>query len=141
MALQRYGDVDMAALLREMESWSEGKLLERRAVVAGLCEPRLLKDSKNAARVLQLLDHITASLLSMPIARRLRIRRAAQGARLLAGASPPWRCRTRARRLMEKWFGSADKDIRWIMRENLGKTRLARLDAAWVEKWKTSLGR
>jgi hypothetical protein len=42
---------------------------------------------------------------------------------------------------MEKWFASADKDIRWIMRENLKKSRLARLDAAWVAKWATSLGR
>ena len=39
--------------------------------------------------------------------------------------------------LMEKWFSSSDKDVRWIMRENLKKNRLQRMDAAWVEKWKT----
>ena len=34
--------------------------------------------------------------------------------------------------LMEKWLGSDDPDIRWIMRENLKKNRLAKMDAAWV---------
>ena len=33
---------------------------------------------------------------------------------------------------MEKWLADEDKDVRWIMRENLGKARLTRLDAAWV---------
>jgi hypothetical protein len=39
---------------------------------------------------------------------------------------------------MEKWLASSDKDIQWIMRENLKKARLARMDAAWVEKWRLS---
>ena len=36
---------------------------------------------------------------------------------------------------MERWFPVDDKDIRWIMKENLKKDRLARMDAAWVKKW------
>jgi hypothetical protein len=36
--------------------------------------------------------------------------------------------------LMEKWIGNPDKDIQWILRENLKKNRLARMDALWVEK-------
>ena len=38
--------------------------------------------------------------------------------------------------LMEKWLVTPDKDIRWIMQENLKKARLVRMDAAWVEKWR-----
>jgi hypothetical protein len=34
--------------------------------------------------------------------------------------------------LMEKWSTDPDKDIHWIMKENLKKTRLARMDADWV---------
>jgi hypothetical protein len=34
--------------------------------------------------------------------------------------------------LMEKWLASPDPDIRWIMRENLKKNRLVKMDAAWV---------
>jgi hypothetical protein len=33
---------------------------------------------------------------------------------------------------MERWLGSEDEDVRWVMRKNLGKARLARMDAAWV---------
>ena len=35
---------------------------------------------------------------------------------------------------MEKWLTSSDKDIRWIMKENLKKNRLVRMDADWVKK-------
>ena len=37
--------------------------------------------------------------------------------------------------LMEKWLASPDPDIRWIMRENLKKNRLIRMEAAWVAKF------
>lgn len=37
--------------------------------------------------------------------------------------------------LMEKWLGNPNKDIQWIMQENLKKTRLARLDPPWILKW------
>jgi hypothetical protein len=36
---------------------------------------------------------------------------------------------------MEKWLASEDPDICRIMRENLKKDRLARLDRAWVDRW------
>ncbi len=37
---------------------------------------------------------------------------------------------------MEKWFLSTDKDIIWIMKENLKKNRLERKDPEWVKAWK-----
>jgi hypothetical protein len=43
--------------------------------------------------------------------------------------------------LMEKWLTSDDKDTQWIMRENLKKTRLARLDSEWVKKWQVRISR
>jgi len=36
---------------------------------------------------------------------------------------------------MERWFASEDKDVRWIMRENLKKNRLARMDVNWGKCW------
>ena len=36
---------------------------------------------------------------------------------------------------MEKWLGTLNKDIQWIMQENLKKARLARMDLEWVRKW------
>ena len=44
------------------------------------------------------------------------------------------------RPLMEKWFASADKDIHWIMKENLKKDRLVRMDAAWVQSALQQIG-
>jgi hypothetical protein len=36
---------------------------------------------------------------------------------------------------MEKWLVKQDKDVQWIMRENLKKNRLIRMDADWVQRW------
>ena len=38
---------------------------------------------------------------------------------------------------MEKWLANPDPDVRWIMRENLKKNRLVRMDAAWVARWRS----
>ncbi len=35
---------------------------------------------------------------------------------------------------MERWLASDDPDVRWIMRENLKKARLQRLDPEWVAR-------
>jgi hypothetical protein len=35
--------------------------------------------------------------------------------------------------MMEKWLSSPDQDVRWIMKENLKKNRLVKMDADWVE--------
>jgi hypothetical protein len=40
--------------------------------------------------------------------------------------------------LMDKWLVKPDKDIQWIMQENLKKNRLVRIDIHWVEKWRGS---
>jgi hypothetical protein len=34
---------------------------------------------------------------------------------------------------MERWLTSTDKDVRRIMKENLKKNRLRKMDKAWVE--------
>jgi hypothetical protein len=36
--------------------------------------------------------------------------------------------------IMEKWSNSADKDILWMMRENLKKNRLVKMDGDWVKR-------
>ena len=40
------------------------------------------------------------------------------------------------KQLMEKWLQSDDKDIRWVMQENLKKNRLIRMDENWIKRWK-----
>ncbi len=132
MALQRFGSQNMEGLLQEMRFWSQGSLLERRAVVAAVCEPALLRRPEHAEAVLNLLDEITASLLQAPDRKNedFRVLRQALGYGLsvAAVASPQT-----GKRLLEKWLANPDKDIRWILKENLKKQRLIRMDPAWVE--------
>jgi hypothetical protein len=136
MALQRWGDADMDRLVVEMQSWCQGTPLEQRAAAAGLCEPRLLKQPQHARAVLQILDQITASI------ERLEDRRSEDFQALRKGLGYCWSVAVVAlpaegKTLMEKWLAAPDKDIQWIMKENLKKNRLARMDAGWVKKWST----
>jgi hypothetical protein len=132
MALQRWGEKDMDALLRAMADWRKGNWLEQRAVVAALCEPKLLREPKHAKRVLQLLDRITASMSKATdrTSDDFRVLRQTLGYGWSV-AVVAWP--DEGRILMEKWFVVDDQDIRWIMRENLKKNRLAKMDARWVE--------
>jgi hypothetical protein len=139
MALQRLGRVDMDLLLREMEQWSKGNLLEKRAAAAALCEPKLLREGKHIERVLRILDQITTSIQST------EDRKSDEFKALRKGLGYCWSVAAvalpdRGKKMMERWFSSDDKDVLWIMKENLRKKRLTRMDSGWVEKWKVRLG-
>jgi hypothetical protein len=133
MALQRWGRVAMDALLAEMARWAAGNPYEQRAVVAGLCEPDLLCRVEHAAQVLHLLNAVTTSVA------QTTDRRSDAFVALRKGLGYGWSVAVCAlpdvgKPLMERWLSSEDKDIRWIMKENLKKARLARMDADWVAK-------
>src|SRR5512139_3611313 len=134
LGLQRWGEADMPALLKALSNWAKGTLLERRAAAAALCEPRLLKDPRHARRVLKLLDAITASIV------RETDRRAEDFKTLRQALGYCWSVAVVAlpsegKPAMEKWLVNSDPDVAWIMRENLKKNRLARMDAKWVKEW------
>jgi hypothetical protein len=135
MALQRLGDVNIAQLLKAMQSWSLGTPLEQRAAAAAVCEPRLLGEVRYAREALKILDTITASL-EQRLDRRgedfLTLRKGLGYCWSVAVAALP----DEGKALMEKWLAMSDKDIQWIMRENLKKSRLERMDASWVEQWR-----
>jgi hypothetical protein len=138
MALQRLGSVNMGILLREMEPWSTGSRLEQRAAIAALCEPKLLASPEDGQRVLCLLDRVTSSIVDAKDA-------ASEQYRVLCkGLSYCWSVAVAAapgmgKRLMETWLGHPEKSIRRIMRANLSKKRLARMDQAWVLRWLAKL--
>jgi hypothetical protein len=138
MALERFGKADMNALLQEMAQWSKGSLLEKRAAAAALCQPELLRERGQVERVLQILDDITSSVCNVEDRRseEFQVLRKALGyCWSVAVVALP----EKGKRMMEKWFSSDDRDIVWIMRENLRKKRLIRMDAEWVERWKVQL--
>jgi hypothetical protein len=41
--------------------------------------------------------------------------------------------------MLEKWLDVDDKDLRWMMKENLKKNRLIKMDADWVKACATKL--
>jgi hypothetical protein len=126
MALQRIGDADMPFLLEEMRRWAAGSRLEQRAAVAGLAEPRLLRDPAHAAAVLALFDRVTATVAGAPDRRSddFRVLRQALGyAWSVAAVALP----DMGLPLLEKWLAVDDPDVRWIMRENWKKNRLKKL--------------
>ena len=139
MALQRYGAVNMEALIAEMDTWSLGSWLEKRAAIAALCEPALLRDRAHVEKVLAILDGVTASLVAGEDRRSDAFRALRQGlgycwsVAVVAAPEP-------GRPLMERWFATDDRDVLWVMKDNLRKKRLAQMDAAWVRTWQERLG-
>ena len=134
MALQRLGDVNMGRLIAAMREWGQGTPLEQRAVAAALCEPRLLDQAQHARAVLGILDQITAGVEQANNRRSedfLTLRKGLGYCWSVAVAALPVEGKAR----MEKWLVKPDKDVRWIMKENLKKRRLVWMDAVWVEKW------
>ncbi len=133
MGLQRWGLRDMARLLAEMRAWAQGSRYEQRAGVAALCEPVLLKESENAAQVLEVLDEITASLVNAAD------RKNDDFSALRKALGYGWSVAVVAaseegKRRMERWMESPDPDVGWVMRENLKKNRLMKMDAEWVKQ-------
>lgn len=138
LGLQKCAETSFEELFALMLSWSDGSLLERRAVVATLCEPDLLKDQKDASKILDLLDGITQSLLAEEDRRSVefRVLRKALGyGWSVAVAAHP----NIGKPKMEKWIRSRDRDVLWVMRNNLKKNRLKKMDPAWVENQSKAL--
>ena len=138
MALQRWGLVDMPHLLQEMERWSEGDWLEKRAAAAALSEPALLIDVRHNQRVLDILEAITTAVAQAEDRNSVEFKVLRQGLgycwSVVVVASP-----ATGKPLMEKWMSFPDPDVHWIMKENLKKKRLTRMDTDWVQSWQTRL--
>lgn len=140
MALQRWGQIDMPGLINEMADWCRGSMLEQRAAMAALCEPSLLQEPQQIERVLELLDQVTQTLSKAKNRQEKEVKILRKGLGYcwsVAVAAFP----IRGQKAMEKWFDSADRDIKWVMRENLKKKRLERMDAGWVAVSKANLDR
>jgi len=126
MALQRIGKEDMPRLIADMKVWSRDGAFVQRAVVAGLCEPALLNGNAETVEVLAILDHITRSVAATGDRKHdgFRVLRQALGyGWSVAAAAAP----ANARPYLEKWLRSTDKDVAWVMRSNLAKSRMAEL--------------
>jgi hypothetical protein len=137
MGLQRLGDADLDRLLAEGRVWGAGNAFERRAAVAALSEPRFLTEPRALAELLDLLDDCTGSIA------RLRAAADAGCEALLKALGYAWSVAVAAapdtgRPRMEHWLrpNAHDRDIAWIMCQNLRKARLSRAQPEWARRWR-----
>ena len=138
MALQAWGDVDVDALADEMERWAGGSPLEGRAAMAALCEPRLLRDRRAIERTLAILDRLTAMVRDAGDGRveEIRVLRQALGYGWSVAAAADVTIGLPA---LERWVPEPEANVRWIVRQNLTKGRLARAAPGWVERVRAAL--
>jgi HEAT repeats len=132
IGLQYFGDEDVRGLLSEMRRWSKGSWYEKRAAAAALAEPRLLREPEVATEVLQILDLITVDIEATGRETSeafLTLRKSMGYCWSVAVAALP----KVGKPLMDKWLRSKSPDVRWLMKQNLTKNRLLRMDAAWVQ--------
>lgn len=139
MALQIYGENHMEKLLNEMQQWAEGSSYEQRAAAAALCEPKLLKKKQDVIEVLQIVNAITSSIAAS------KDRKSEAFTALKKGMAYCWSVAIVAapeegRKTFEQWLNSKDKDTIWILKENLKKNRLIKIDKEWVESCNIRLG-
>jgi len=126
IALQRLGREDMPRLLSVMQAWARDEPFVQRAVVAGLCEPAILKKNEDVVAVLETLDGITTSAAGATHRRDegfQALRKALGYGWSVAAAAAP----ANAKPYLEKWLRSTDKDVAWIMKTNMGKARMTEL--------------
>jgi hypothetical protein len=138
IALQFVGDSNMKVLLKEMQLWSQGNWLEKRAAAAALAEPRLLKDPKVIREILKILDTITGDveMAGHPMDDSFKVLRQGLGyCWSVAVAALP----EAGKPLIDKWLASKNRDVIWIMKENLKKNRLVKMDSAWVKASRAKL--
>lgn len=140
-ALQRIGDREPALLRALLAAWSDGGPLVQRGAAAGVCEPRLLDDPATLAAALDVLDTATSTLALLPRARR----RDPDARTLRQGLAYCWSVAVAADPTtglprFERWARDADPDVRWLVRQNLGKARMSRADADAAARLRALVG-
>ena len=129
MALQRWGDADMAApagrdggLGAPAIRWSSARP-PRRCASRGCCSDRSTRPRSCTSWMRSRRSYSAGHRPQGPDAFKT-LRQGLGYCWSVAVAALP----EAGKPLMEKWLASADPDIRWIMRENLKKNRLVRMD-------------
>jgi hypothetical protein len=137
IAIQKLGEGRLGEVFGFLEPLAEGNAYERRAVVAGLCEPRLLDRPEWNLKVLDLLTRITATLdHDDPLTdAEVSLRKAlGYGWSVAVSRSPE-----PGKPAFEALLSLPGKHVLWVVRENLKKGRLVRLDPEWVSRLRLSV--
>ncbi len=132
-ALQICSEHNLDLVIDNIIDWAKGSFLEQRAIVAGLSHPGCLEPVMNSIKVLAIVDYITRSIIEVE-------NRQEEDFRILRkGLAYCWSVVISIHPEAGKpVFGDLlhlnDPDILWIMKENLKKNRLVKMDKEWVTR-------
>jgi hypothetical protein len=122
-------------MMKNLSKFKNGSALDKRAYFATLCDPILLNDYVRPSEVLSdLLDITIDSFNNDKIDNELFVLRKALGYCWSVAI-----CADEAygKQTFEKLLDYTEsKHILWIVKENLKKNRLIKLDEEWVETWR-----
>ena len=138
IAVQELAEKNITATLINIANLKNGNGYEKRAAVAGLCEPKLLKEKTIAVQVIRLLDEITQTLAHSDklTDEEDALKKALGYGWSVAIVHAP----VEGKKAFEKLLKKNSKHIKWIMKENLKKNRLIKTDAEWVRMMEGKLG-
>ena len=131
MGIQELAEHHVGEVIDALEPWITGGPLEQRAVVAALCEPKLLKVPGEVQRVLEVLGRITNEFL--PIEGKLSDDKVSLRQTLGYGWSVAMAALPSAGKLAFEALPWGHRHVGWIVRENLKKNRLKLMDEPWVD--------
>lgn len=130
MALQRFGAADIHGMLEDLESWIEGSWYEQRAAMAAVCEPVLLGTAEIDRRVIGFLERLTSHIAQgndgSDCFKALR-QALGYGWSVVIASDPEL-----GKPAFERWLDHPNRDVRRIVKENLTKKRLVRMDPVWT---------
>jgi hypothetical protein len=131
MAIQEVSVSGLEKTIENLKPMIDGNQFDQRAVVAGLCEPKLLKNEKLNNKILKIMVKLTKVLdhdNRLDDSEESLRKALGYGWSVVIAASPE-----NGKRNFETLFDLQGKHIRWIMKENLKKNRLVRMDKSWVD--------
>jgi hypothetical protein len=138
IGIQEIAADNMGEIIDNLKIWMDGNDLEKRAVVAALCEPKLLKEKSEIIEILEMLVKITQKF------EKLKGRLSDDEDSLRKTLGYGWSVAIAAlpeegKVFFEKIAKNENKHVRWIVKENLKKKRLSAMDTKWVEKMLTGI--
>jgi hypothetical protein len=126
-------DENLCDVIKILEDWTSGNEYEKRAVIASLCEPKLLDCKSNVRCILNILSKIMAcfACVTGPLSEgQITLRKAAGYCWSVAIVASP----EDGKKSFEALLPAKNKHTLWIVKENLKKNRLLKMDREWVVK-------
>lgn len=132
MALQHLGKYSFEKMKAVSLGWETGNYYEQRAIAAGFCEPPILKTRDIIDHTLGILQTITLNISEKPDNATSSYKTLVQALCYcwsVAIIPDPVKGKAAFERLFEN---TGNPDIKKIIKENLKKNRLIKLDKEWV---------